>query len=234
MIYINETPSHHPSKEEMQEFYAEMGEAMLKMERAYLLFEEKRILSLYREFLKKEYDVTNTKVLENNELINHVEMQNVIYLVDKLLRQNNYTFVMESNGPKSFDLNHRLEMMDINKNLIKAYYSTFDSNIYSHDTVKKMGEFYQIQQVQEIVKFIKSINNILNKEKGLYLLSNLTFIGKEMLPNASFSEINAKLQELNSNFNNNLLNEYAYNVLSDFELINHDDYLNGKVKRLTY
>ena len=54
-----------------------------------LLFEEKRILTLYRQMLRKEYDVRSNKRYENNnELQNHVEMQKAIYLVDSLLWNN--------------------------------------------------------------------------------------------------------------------------------------------------
>ena len=230
---INNNFSNKPTKEEMTEFYHMLGEVNLKTERKYLLYEEKRILSLYREILKKEYDVTNKSVNQNNELINHFEMQNVIYLIGNLLYEHNYTFTLTS-SLKSNDLEHKLIMMDMNKNLIKKYYLEYSNNIYNQDTIRKLGEFYKIQKAKEIEKFAKAISYIINKENGLFLLTNLVFICKRNSSDISFQEVNTKLKELNPIFNNDLLNEYAYNILGNFGLIQTNDYNNGFVKRLSY
>ena len=85
-----------------------------------LLYEEKRLLTLYRQMLRKEYDVNNKAKYENNdELKNRVEMQQAIYLIDKLMWTDQYGFVWDTYGPKSMGIEENLNLLDNKEHLIK-------------------------------------------------------------------------------------------------------------------
>ena len=137
-LFIADHISRRPTKEERYEFYNMIYDAMLEKEKK-LTYEEKRILQLYRYILKKEYDVDDIKVYENNkELKNHVEMQQAIYLAYRLLWTDGYGFIWDTYGPKSVSLESDLNELNKKKDNIFRYYKEFDDNIYSQDSKKKL------------------------------------------------------------------------------------------------
>ena len=198
-----------------------------------LLYEEKRLLTLYRQMLRKEYDVNNKLKYENNdELKNRIEMQQAIYLIDKLLWTDQYGFVWDTYGPKSMGIEGKLNILDDKENLIKDFYLLFDNNIYSQDTIKKLKYLYDYSKIRELERFTKLTSDILDTDKGLEILADLTFITSTIIPRASFNIANRELQKLRPIFNNNDLNKYAFRCLEACELIDSIDNTNGYVKRI--
>ncbi len=202
-------------------------------ERQPLLYEERRILSLYRQMLRKEYDVEEKIIYENSEeLLSHIEMQKAIYLAYSLLWTKEYSFTWSLYGPKSKDLEKKIERLDKNKLNIKDFYSHFDSNIYSHDTMLKLNEFYDYVKLIKLDKFIKLTSDIVEEKNGIELLADLCFIENNLFPKAMFEIVNQELQKLRPNFSNNELNRFAWKCLEEYELINIQNKSYGKVKRL--
>ena len=184
--------------------------------------------------LRKEYDVNNKLKYENNtELKNRVEMQHAIYLIDKLLWTDQYGFVWDTYGPKSMGIEGNLNLLDNKEHLIKDFYLLFDNNIYSQDTIKKLKDLYNYSKIRELEKFTKLTSDILDTDKGLEILADLTFITSTIIPRASFNIANRELQKLRPIFNNNDLNKYAFRCLEACELIDSIDNTNGYVKRIS-
>jgi len=199
-----------------------------------LLYEEKRLLTLYRQMLRKEYDVNNKAKYENNdELKNRVEMQQAIYLIDKLMWTDQYEFLWDTYGPKSMRIEENLNLLDNKEHLIKDFYLLFDNNIYSQDTIKKLKYLYNYSKIRELERFTKLTSDILDTDKGLEILADLTFINSKIIPRASFNIANRELQKLRPIFNNNDLNKYAFRCLEACELIDSIDNTNGYVKRIS-
>ena len=231
-LFIADHISRRPTKEERYEFYNMVYDAMLEKEKK-LIYEEKRILQLYRYILKKEYDVNDRSIYENNkELKNHVEMQQAIYLAYKLLWTDGYGFVWDTYGPKSVSLESDLKELDKKHDEILDYYQDFDGNIYSQDSKKKLFVFYDHSKIKTLEKFTKLTNDILKEDKGIELLADLAFIGNTKIPGTKFDVANRELQKYRPIFNNNDLNKYAFRCLETFDLINSVDLSNGKIKRL--
>ena len=204
----------------------------MQIEDKKLLYEEKRLLTLYRYMLRKEYDVEFRDVYDNSmELLNHVEMQNAIYLAYNLLWTEEYGFVWDKFGPKSPNLETNLNQLDKKNKQIIDYYEDFDDNIYSMDTIKKLTEFYETSKIKTLEKFTKLTKDILATPKGIELLADLTFIVDKGLPGVSFEVANKELRKERPIFTNNDLNKYAYRCLETFDLI-RPVHSNGKVKRL--
>ena len=207
---------------------------MLIFEEKKLLLEEKRVLLLYRELIEKEYDVTRNIKYDDKELVNHVEMQNAIYLMDSLLWRDNYVFTLEKYGPKSHDLEVNLNEIDKNKENIKSFYNKLGSNTYSNESKEIFKQVYDNKKLKKLEKFSRIASQVIETEKGIELLGNLSIIGMSKMNNANFQIINKKLQELRPEFDNNFLNQYAYNILYGFDLINSNNIDYKKVKRLNY
>ena len=197
-----------------------------------LLYEEKRLLTLYRYMLRKEYDTGNRYVYENSiELKNHVEMQKAIYLAYQLLWTDESGFVWDKYGPTSPNLEANLNILDKKNNQILSYYEDFDDNIYSLKSTKNLGEFYETYKIKTLEKFTKLTKDILETNKGIELLADLAFIVDKGLPGVNFSVANQELQKARPVFNNINLNKYAYRCLETFDLIRPTQ-SNGKVKRI--
>ena len=198
-----------------------------------LLYEEQRLLMLYRYMIRKEYNINNHHKYENtNSLQNHMEMQQAIYLADSLLWTNQYGFVWDSHGPISPGLEANLNKIDKKKNEIVDFYSNFDGNIYSNDTINKLKFYYELSKIKYLEKFTKLTYDILKKPKGIELLADLVYIGSKMLPGTKFEFVNKELQHLRPIFNNNDLNQFAFRCLEEFDLLEPIDYYKGEVKRL--
>ena len=198
-----------------------------------LTYEEKRILMLYRHFLQKEYDVNNNKKYEgNNELKNHVEMQNVIYLAYNLLCTDEYGFLWDTYGPKSSGLESNLTVLDKKEESIYSYYSMFDSNIYSHDSIQIAKNYYDSTKIYQLEKFTKLISDILSEKNGIELLADLVFIVSKIHPGATFEVANKELQIKRPIFNDNQLNKFAFRCLENYDLIHSVDNSRGYVKRI--
>lgn len=207
---------------------------MVIFEEKKLLLEEKRVLLLYRELIEKEYDVTRNIKYDDKELVNHVEMQNAIYLMDSLLWRDSYVFTLEKYGPKSHDLEVNLNEIDKNKENIKSFYNKLGSNTYSNESKEIFKQVYDNKKLKKLEKFSRIASQVIETEKGIELLGNLSIIGMSKMNNANFQIINKKLQELRPEFDNNFLNQYAYNILYGFDLINSNNIDYKKVKRLNY
>ncbi len=200
-----------------------------------LLYEEKRLLILYRQLLRKEYDIKNIKFYENSlELENHVEMQKAIYLAYELLWTNEFVFVWDTYGPKSFELEVRIMDLDKKKKEILNYYSTFDLDIYSQKTMRELNNFYDFSKIKQLEKFIKLTSDILDADKGIELLADLAYIGSKELPGESFKTVNEYLQKIRPIFSNNELNQFAYRCLEEYDLVHSKEKLKGKVKRIEF
>ena len=220
------------SLEEKPRYYKILNNQKLE-ENNKLLYEERRMLILYRQLLRKEYDVDDNSIYEvNNEFRNHIEMQKAIYLAYKLLWTNEYVFFWDTYGPKSFELEARIKELDKKRKDILDYYSSFDSNIYSQDTINKLNNFYEFSKLKKLESFTKLTSNILEIDKGIELLADLTYIGSKELPETGFKEVNRFLQKVRPIFNNNELNEFAYRCLEEYNLINPKESSRGKVKRI--
>ena len=198
-----------------------------------LLFEEKRLLFLYRQMLKKEYDINNKNKYENNnELQNHVEMQKAIYLAYNLLWTDMYGFIWDTYGPKSIELEENINKLDNKKEEILKYYNSLDDNIYSDDTIRKLKEYYDSSNVYQLEQFTKLVSDIISEEKGIELLADLRFIAYSQIPGAKFEIANKELQRLRPVFNNVELNKFAFKCLEQYDLINPIDFSKGKVKKI--
>lgn len=198
-----------------------------------LLYEEKRILALYRQMLRKEYNVDNDKKYENNnELQNHVEMQKAIYLAYKLLWIEQYGFIFDTYGPKSNELELIIKKLENKKNEIKKYYSLFDNNIYSYDTLQKLNDFCEQTKIMKLEKFTKLVYDIINEPYGIELLADLCYIASTQIPGAHFEIANRQLQIVRPVFNNKELNKFVYRCLEEYDLINPVESQRGKVKRI--
>ena len=204
------------------------------MEDDKILYEEKRLLTLYRQILRKEYDVNNkAKYENNNELKTHIEMQHAIYLAYSLLWTDEYGFIWDTYGPKSVGIDEELSILDKKEKIVNNFYLSFDDNIYSQDTIKKLKEFYDYSKLKQLDKFTKLTSDILDTDKGLELLADLTFITSKIIPRASFDIANKELQKIRPLFDNKELNKYAFHCLDACELINPIDNSNGFVKRIS-
>lgn len=198
-----------------------------------LLYEEQRLLMLYRYMIRKEYNINNHHRYENtNNLQNHMEMQHAIYLADSLLWINQYGFVWDSHGPISLGLEANLNKIDKKKNEVLEFYSYFDDNIYSNDTINKLKYYYELSKIKHLEKFIKLTYDILKEPKGIELLADLAYIGSKMLPGMKFESVNKELQQFRPIFNNNELNKFAFRCIEEFNLVEPIDYSKGKVKRI--
>lgn len=199
-----------------------------------LLYEEKRLLLLYRQLIKQEYNVLDESCYENNIGIrNHIEMQNTIYLLNKLTCHNEYSFIWDIFGPKSFELENNLNNITKKIYLIKEYYQQFDEDIYSDITKKKLNEYYENQYIRDINGFVYLTTDILKSPKGSELLADIAYIGSTMPSESSFSEINQKLQSLRPGFIDLELNKFAFKCLEEYDIIPSKK-INGLVKRLPY
>lgn len=168
-------------------------------------FKEGILLSLYLEFFNHCYDTEDKREYDKGKeiLVRHVEMQNITFILQNLgIINDGHSFMWDWSGPFSSGLQVILNKLDKKVASIKEFYESYNKNrniahyvTYEEQLKGMLFYYFRDNDIEKISKVISTIEGILKEERGSEILVDIIYIGKNILPSASLSEIIEYMKE---------------------------------------
>ncbi len=169
-------------------------------------FEESFVLSTYLELFNRCYNLEDKRKYNADPqiLVRHIEMHNVIFLLQNLLQAlgitSEYSFSWNLKGPYSPGLENLLNNIDKKETAVENFYEEYNSkrnNFYCNRKQQLQELLYYLEdfQIEKIVVASVTLENILKEEFGSEILAGMIYLEKNIFPHTDLSTIVAELNK---------------------------------------
>ena len=179
-----------------------------------LSYDEHAILILYRRF----YDIDYPAKRENNTEA-HIMAQKMCYLMDRsTIPVGDYGFFWDKYGPYSELLQNRLRHIDKDSNTVDEFYKEYpqDSHLLFNDDINSNNSFFSLRRqnkVDELSKALRIQDHREDERNWVELLGSLLYLYQIGSSREKFETVNERLKNKKIYFNDDSINQKAWNSL---------------------
>lgn len=174
-----------------------------------LTFNQRTVVDLYSQF----YEVSYPEHFHQQDATQvHINAQKMCYLLKKGgIEIGDYSYSWNFHGPFSPRLLSLLHSLDEQEETVRRYCDSSDhSAIFSQDEQEKISTLIQKLHLREHTD---------DRSNWMELLGSLTFLSHSVLPGEDFLIIAKELKERKPQFNDDVMNQEAWDVLKSADLL---------------
>lgn len=177
---------------------------------------------------KRIYEPSNgVKILEK-----HIEMQQIIYFLQKLGILSSYNFCWDFRGPASEELERDLKLLDEKEEAILEFYDKYNKRRFSISEIeleKRLFDYYRKEEIDKIKNTIMSLDVILKDPKDFEILAAMVYIKIAKNPDISQEKLFKLIKEVYKNKGIEVSNELMTKIWNALALSKLEDQNGQKI-----